>query len=450
MKAHPWMPNSSPETIKRMLEKLGIKDPLELFNDIPEQIILDEQSVYPLGKPLAEWEVKELVESKLRKNNIYPPNRIFRPPCPHITPALVKHIMGRSEFYTAYTPYQPEISQGLLQAFFEYQSMVADLFDMDVVNASHYDGATALAESILMSFRVKKKYRVIMDEYIDPSYRAVVETYLYGIGGKATYVRNLEEERLKEELEKGDVAVVVVDNPTFMGRLRENLESLADLIHEHDALVISLVDPLSLGIIKPPGEYGSDIAVGEGRSLGLGLNYGGYGLGIIAAKWDSKLVRQMPGRIIGLGEDLDGNPAYLMILQTREQHIRRERATSNITTNEALTTIGAAVFMALLGRNGFIELGESILKKTAYLRMLLSKLDSVGVPGEGYYFGRTPVHFHKSYMTVEKELLEKGFLPGLDLSRYWADMKDKALFCVSEMHSKKSIEKLVERLEEVA
>jgi glycine dehydrogenase subunit 1 len=444
------MPNSSPETLKYMLKRIGIDDPLELFDDIPKEIILDEQSLDLLGRPLAEWEVKKLVESKLSKNKIYPQNRIFRPPCPHITPSLVKHIMGRSEFYTSYTPYQPEISQGLLQVFFEYQSMIADLFDLDVVNASHYDGATALAESILMGFRVKRNYNVIMDEYLDPLYKAVIETYLSGIGGRVEYIRNLEEEHLKEKLEKGDTAVVVVDNPTFMGRIRENIEDLVDIIHDYGALVVSLVNPLSLGVIKPPGEYNADIAVGEGRSLGLGLNYGGYGLGIIAAKWDSKLVRQMPGRIIGLGEDVDGNPAYLMILQTREQHIRRERATSNITTNEALTTIGAAVFMALLGRNGFIELGEAILRRTAYLRMLFSRLGNFSVDGNGYYFGRIPIRFSVLYENVEKKLLEKGFLPGLDLSKYWSELKNTALFCVSEIHSKRSIEELVKSLEEVA
>jgi len=449
LKPHPWMPNSSPQIISEMLGKIGLNTLMDLFKDIPSEIIFPENELDPIGNTMDEYQVTLLVNKKLSLNNNYPPNRIFRPPCPHITPALVRHIIGRSEFYTAYTPYQPEISQGLLQAFFEYQSMIADLFELDVVNASHYDGATALAEAILMSFRVKRKYTVILDSYIDPFYKQVIETYLTGINGRTIYLDNLEPEELKRLLETNDVASVIIDNPTFFGRIRENAEELAEIVHDHDTLVISLTDPLSLGVIKPPGEYDADIAVGEGRNLGLGLNYGGYGLGIIAVKWDSKLVRQMPGRIIGLGEDVDGNRAYLMVLQTREQHIRREKATSNITTNEALTTIGAAVFMALLGKTGFTKIGEVILKKTRYMADLFSEINPNIVPSRGYYFERLPILFYDDYTVIEHALRNKGILPGLYLGHYWSVFPRQALFCASEIHRKEDLKMLVDAVKEV-
>ena len=443
------MPNSSPHTISEMLIKIGVNSVMDLFRDLPGEIILPEDELDSIGNPIDEYRVSLLVREKMSFNRVYPLNKIFRPPCPHITPALVRHVMERAEFYTSYTPYQPEISQGLLQAFFEYQSMIADLFELDVVNASHYDGATALAEAILMSFRVKRKYSVILDSYINPFYKRVIETYLSGINGRIIYVEGLESEELKRSLETGDIASIVIDNPTFTGKIRENANELAEIAHEQGALVISLTDPLSLGVIKPPGEYGADIAVGEGRSLGLGLNYGGYGLGIIAVKWDSKLVRQMPGRIIGLGEDLEGNRAYLMILQTREQHIRRERATSNITTNQALITIGAAVFMALLGKNGFTKIGEIILKKTKYMSDLFAGIDPGMIPNSGYYFERIPILFNMNYRLIEDNIRSKGILPGLYLGQYWSEYRRHALFCASEIHSREDLKMLTESIKEV-
>ncbi|MCE4607056.1 MAG: aminomethyl-transferring glycine dehydrogenase subunit GcvPA [Desulfurococcales archaeon] len=448
MKSHPWMPNSSPQTVSEMLREIGLNDLMELFRDIPDEIILPEAKLNSIGNIMDESKINFMVNEKISRDKIYLPNRIFRPPCPHIIPAIVRHIMGRSEFYTSYTPYQPEVSQGLLQAFFEYQSMIADLFELDVVNASHYDGATALAEAVLMSFRVKRKYTVILDSYIDPFYKQVIETYLSGINGRTMYLDNLESEKLKGILETQDTASVVIDNPTFFGRIRENTVELAEIAHDHGALVVSLVEPLSLGIIKPPGEYNADIAVGEGRNLGLGLNYGGYGLGIIAVKWDSKLVRQMPGRIIGLGEDVDGNRAYLMILQTREQHIRREKATSNITTNQALTTIGAAVFMALLGKTGFTRIGEIILKKTKYLADLFSEINPSMIPSRGYYFERLPASFHDDYAIIEKAIRSKGILPGIPLGHYWNMLTRRALFCASEVHRKEDLKTLVDTIKE--
>jgi len=449
LKPHPWMPNSSPQIIGEMLREIGLNNLMELFKDVPDEIILPETKLNPIGNIMDESKINFIINEKISRNKNYPPNRIFRPPCPHIIPAIVRHIMGRAEFYTAYTPYQPEVSQGLLQAFFEYQSMIADLFELDVVNASHYDGATALAEAILMSFRVKRKYTVVLDSYIDPFYKQVIETYLTGINGRTVYLDKLEPENLKRILETHDTASVVIDNPTFFGRIRENTVELAEIAHDNGALVISLVEPLSLGIIKPPGEYDADIAVGEGKNLGLGLNYGGYGLGIIAVKWDSKLVRQMPGRIIGLGEDVDGNRAYLMILQTREQHIRREKATSNITTNEALTTIGSAVFMALLGKMGFTKIGEIILKKTEYLADLFSEMNPNMIPSRGYYFERIPISFQEDYTAIENTIRSKGILPGLHLGQYWSMLTHQALFCASEVHRKEDLKMLVDTVKEV-
>jgi len=444
--SHPWIPNLN----SRVMEEIGINDVMELFSDIPANIMLKEP-LTELGPGMDDYRLLMLMDDKLSRNNVYRPHRMHRPPCPHITPSLVKHVMARSEFYTAYTPYQPEVSQGLLQAFFEYQSMIADLFEMDVVNASHYDGGSALGEAVLMSFRITRKKRVIVDRDVNPFYRRVMETYIRGVGGKVDYVDGLEEDALSEIMNR-DVAALIIDNPTFLGKLRGNTRELAETAHDYGALVIGLTEPLSLGVIKPPGEYGADIAVAEGRSLGLGLNMGGIGLGILAARWDSRIVRQMPGRIIGLGEDVEGNRAYTMILQTREQHIRRERATSNITTNEALATIGAAVFMALLGKEGFKFIGEAILKRTQYLAGRLEDIDGIDLPEKGvYYFENLPIIFHNTeYRVAEDYLRTRGILPGLDLSRLMTDRKDTGLFCVSEIHSRSDIDGLVELLGEMA
>ncbi|MET1101785.1 MAG: aminomethyl-transferring glycine dehydrogenase subunit GcvPA, partial [Pyrodictiaceae archaeon] len=377
--------------------------------------------------------------------------------CLHHVPKAVINIVMRSEFYTAYTPYQPEVNQGLLQALFEYQSLIADLVELDVANASLYDMATAAAEALLMAIRVTRRRKVVVADNIHPERRKVIDTWLLGKNVKPTTVRTHKEKGVidKKDLENKideETAAVYVEIPSFYGTIEDDAEYIADLSHKKGALFIVGFEPLSLGIIKPPGAYGADIAVGEGQPLGLGLDYGGATLGIMAVRWDRKLIRQLPGRLIGLTRSKTKERGYTMILQTREQHIRREKATSNITTNKSLFAIASAVYLTLLGREGLRELAETIWLKSHYTAKLLNELKGVKAPYyDAEFFKEFTVGFDTDYTMIHKELLKRGILGGLPLSRFFSDEAHKkmALFCVTELHSLKDIEYLVKTLGDI-
>ncbi|MCE4617312.1 MAG: aminomethyl-transferring glycine dehydrogenase subunit GcvPA [Desulfurococcales archaeon] len=450
---HPWIPSSTPDEIQKMLEKIGIKDPIELFADVPSELIIKRSLPSDLQpEPLPYWEAERHVETLTNMDKRYPPHNIFTGgSCPHYIHPLVDEILGRAELYTSYTPYQPEIAQGLLQIFFEYQSMISDLFDMDVVNASHYDGAVALAESVLMSARINRRKKILIATPLYDSYIQVLKTYLYGPNIELETASS-PEKVLEDNYNLKEYASVIVGNPDHTGRVwqKNMLQEISQEVEKSGSLLISVTEPLALGIIAPPGEYGAHIAVAEGRSLGVGLNYGGNGLGIIAVKWDRRLVRQMPGRIIGLAEDLDGNPAYTMILQTREQHIRREKATSNITTNEALTTVAAAVQMALLGKTGFKRIGSIILKNTFLGRQLLSKHKCVKLDNNSLYFRELPVFAPGYGENAFLSLASQGFLGPTPATRLWPNNHwFNALFCFNEMHTRRDIETAIQAFLEV-
>jgi len=425
----PWAPSARDKDRKLMLSRIGVKDPMELYSDVPRQIMLDKPPKVGFGRQLSEWEVRRLFEEIVSKNKVYinPPPFLGGGVCFHTVPAAVKAIVSRAEFYTAYTPYQPEINQGLLQAFFEYQSMIADLYDMDVVNASMYDWSTAAAEAMLMALRVKRgrRRRVVIAETVHPERLQTIRTWLYGknvevktvgFDGETGKVRLDELERVVND----DTAAVYIENPNFYGVIEDDVEAIIDYAHKKGALAIVGSDPLSLGLIRPPGSYGADIAVGDGQPLGLGLNYGGPYLGIFAVRWGRRLIRQLPGRLIGLTRTVDGSEhGFIMILQTREQHIRREKATSNITTNEALTTIAAAAYLALLGGEGLRRLARGIWLRSHYAAKKLSGIDGVVAPAfNSEFFKEFTVGFPKTYSTIHKMLLDKGIMGGLDLHRY--------------------------------
>lgn len=466
MVKHPWLPNSPDEIKKKMLETIGVKDVSELFNDIPAEarIKVDWNKLeIGFGKPLSEIEIRRRIEGYLERNKVFknPPPFIGGGAWPHYVPAVVKYIITRGEFMTTYTPYQPEIAYGLMQALFEYQSMIAELLDMEVVNASMYDWASAAAEAFLMSFRINKgKEKVVIPSTINPFHEKVIKSYLWPHKYRIEKVRHdpetglMDLEDLKKKLSDRKTAAVYIENPSFLGFIEENARDIGEIAHDYGAIYIIGVDPLSLGILESPGKLGADIAVGEGQPLGLGLNFGGPYLGIFATKWDMKFVRQMPGRIIGLTTTKTGDQrAFAMILQTREQHIRREKATSNICTNEALCAVAAAVYMALMGKEGFRKLGELILYRSHYAAKKINELTGVKAPRfKSEFFKEFVVDFNNTgieYRTIHEKLLEKGIHGGLYLKPYYPGLGESALFCVTEVHTKQDIDLLVESLREI-
>lgn len=460
--SYPWIPNSSDNIIKEMLSTIGVKSVDDLYSDIPRELLIDEDKWSSMqigaGRPLSEVEVSRIIDNLLDKNA-----KLKAPPFaggglrPHYVPPVVREIVTRGEFLTAYTPYQAEISQGLLQALFEYQSLMADLLEMDVVNSSMYDWASALGEAALMAVRVKGVKRVLVPDVINPFHLSTLKAYTWPQGIEVDFYATDKEngyadvEDLKAKTGKGKASAVYLELPyTFTGIIDMNAKDISEIAHDSDALFIVGVDPLALGIYKPPGELGADIAVGEGQPLGLGLYAGGSTLGIMAVRWDGSLIKQMPGRIIGLTTSKDGSSrAFAMILQTREQHIRRSKATSNITTNAALNAIAAAVYMSLLGPKGIKELAEAIRYRSHYAAAVISR-HGFKLPLKGEFFADFIIETPKPYYDIWRLLLDKGIMAGIPLSNYVTWSKSSwGLLSFSELHTKEDIDLLVNALDEV-
>ncbi len=442
-----------------MMQEIGIKSIDELYADIPEKYRLKK----PLNIPeaLSEFEVKRHVETLLSKNKTNSDMPVFLGAgCwPHYVPAVVKEIVQRSEFLTAYTPYQPEISQGMLQALFEYQSMICELTSMDVANCSMYDWASALGEAARMAARITGRREILIPKIIHPERAATLHVYAEPPGimiEQVAYERengqiNLED--LKNKI-SDKTAAVYIENPSYLGFIETQVDEISEEAHAHGALFILGVDPTSLGILKPPGEYDADIVIGEAQPLGNAMNFGGPLLGIFACRGDMNLIRQMPGRIIGLTTTMDGGgQGFCMALQTREQHIRREKATSNICSNEALCAVASAVYMALLGPQGLRELGETIMYKANYAMRLISEIDGVKAPiFKSAHFKEFTVNFDGAGLSVKevhKKLLQHKIHGGKDISKEVPELGQTAIYCVTEVHSKEEIERLAEVLKEV-
>ena len=442
-----------------MMQEIGIKSIDELYADIPEKYRLKK----PLNIPeaLSEFEVKRHVETLLSKNKTCNDMPVFLGAgCwPHYVPAVVKEIVQRSEFLTAYTPYQPEISQGMLQALFEYQSMICELTSMDVANCSMYDCASALGEAARMAARITGRREILIPKIIHPERAATLHVYAEPPGimiEQLAYERengqiNLED--LKNKI-SDKTAAVYIENPSYLGFIETQVDEISEEAHAHGALFIVGVDPTSLGILKPPGEYDADIVIGEAQPLGNAMNFGGPLLGIFACRGDMNLIRQMPGRIIGLTTTMDGGgQGFCMALQTREQHIRREKATSNICSNEALCAVASAVYMALLGPQGLRELGETIMYKANYAMRLISEIDGVKAPiFKSAHFKEFTVNFDGAGLSVKevhKKLLQHKIHGGKDISKEVPELGETAIYCVTEVHSKEEIERLAEVLKEV-
>ncbi len=462
---HPWIPNSAIKVKEFMMKYLGISDVMELFNDVPKELMIREPLNVGFGRPLTEYEVRRKFLRIMGKNKLFldPPLFIGGGFCLHHIPSALKYIISRGEFYTAYTPYQAEINQGVLQALFEYQSMMAELYGVDVVNASMYNGSTAAAEAVRMALRVKRNRKeVVLASTSHPEVVSVIETWLQGLGVKIrrlSYNRDTGESDVEEakELISKNTAAVYIEYPNFFGIIEKSVKDLIELAHDKNALVIIYANPLALGIFKSPGELGADIVVGDTQPLGMGLNYGGPTAGILGIKYERDLLRQLPGRLIGATKTYDGHDiGFMMILQTREQHIRRERATSNITTNSALTAIAAAIYLALLGSNGIRKLGEAILGRTYYAIKKLSEVPGIKVPAIGnsktIFFREFTIAFKDNASIVVKKLMkEKNVHIGPPLSKFFTDdyLVKCSLVCVTEVHTKDDIDYLANSLKEV-
>jgi glycine dehydrogenase subunit 1 len=442
------------------MREIGIKSIEELYADVPEKYFLKKPLNLP-GEGLSEFEVKRHIETLMSKNMACVDMPIFLGAgCwPHYVPAAVKEIIQRSEFLTSYTPYQPEISQGMLQALFEYQSMICELTAMDVANCSMYDWASALGEAARMASRVTRRNEMLIPKIIHPERKATLQTYTEPAGISVKEIAyNPETGQLNlNDLENkisNKKAAVYIENPSYLGFIEENVGEIGSLAHKHGALFIVGVDPTSLGILKPPGEYGADIVIGEAQPLGNSMNFGGPLLGIFACREDLNLIRQMPGRIIGMTTTLDGSKqGFCMVLQTREQHIRREKATSNICSNEALCAVASAVYMALLGPQGLRDLGETIMYRANYAMRLLSRIKGVKVPiFKSTHFKEFTVNFDGvglSVKEVNERLLKMGVHGGKDISKDFPEFGETSLYCVTEIHSKADIELLAESLEKI-
>jgi glycine dehydrogenase subunit 1 len=424
-----------------MLSQIGVKTVDELFSAIPGKVKIDSvNEVPPSG--ISELELKETLDnlSKKNKNTKEFVSFLGGGAYNHFIPSIVSHIIRKSEFYTAYTPYQPEISQGMLQSIFEYQSLICDLTGMDAANASMYDGATALAEAASVAVHFTGRNEILVSKAINPNYRKVLDTYAEGAGWKVVefgYQQSLgisDFDDASEKISEG-TACVLLANPNFFGCI-EDVEKFSAMAKTKGALSIVSVDPISLGILKRPGDIGVDIVTGEGQALGLPQSYGGPYLGIFAVKKD--YLRLMPGRIVGETVDTKGRRGYVLTLQAREQHIRREKAFSNICSNEALCALAATVYLATMGRSGLKEVASHCLQKTNYAKNKLSKLIAFRSPSFKEFVLKTA----KPVDRINQLLLDNKIIGGLDLGRYYPELKGHMLIAVTELVKKEDIDRL--------
>jgi len=443
----------TPQEIEEMLREVGVRSIEDLFKKVPEHHRFPELDLpEPLTEMEAAAELKEIASANASTDDFI--SFLGAGAYNHYIPAAVDMILQRGEFYTAYTPYQPEVSQGTLQAIFEFQSLMTELTGMDISNASHYDGATAAAEAANLAyhyFRGKRK-KVLVSRAVNPQYRETIRTYMQGLDevdvlGDDTDTGFADDmQNLKDQIDE-KTAIVFVQYPDFFGRIID-YTNLVEFAHEKGALVAFVFNPTSLGVLKPPGEFNADIAVGDGQPLGISLSYGGPYLGIFTTK--EKYVRKLAGRLVGETEDEEGQRAYVLTLTAREQHIRREKSTSNICTNQSLMALAATVYLSLLGKTGFKQVANLCYQKAHYAAKQISQ-----IPGFELAFPETPF-FHefviktpKSVAQINRHLQDHWILGGYDLSQIYPEMKNMMLIAVTEKLSKYDIDELVATLDEV-
>ncbi len=421
-----------------MLDAIGVKSVDDLFTDIPQEF---RDPALNLPAPLSELELKRELQGLAAKNANGDEWAYFlgAGSYRHFIPSVVWNLVKRSEFLTAYTPYQPEISQGVLQASYEFQSLCCQLLNMEVANLGMYDGATAFAEAALMACRLTKRNAVRALSTVSPRYIDVLRTYAVPQGIAVEIVDGAEARGGPE------VACLLVQSPNYYGRV-EDLERLAKAAHSEGSLFVVSTDPIAMGLLRPPGDYGADIAVAEGQPLGIPMSFGGPYVGMFTCA--SAHLRQMPGRIVGKTVDVKGKTGYVLTLQTREQHIRRERATSNICTSETLIAIANAVYMAALGKWGMRRMAELCYHKAHYAAAQIAKLPGYAVASEGVFFKEFVVTCPRSPSAINTALRARKIVGGLDISS--ARAPNRMLVCVTEVNTKAEIDSLVEGLREAA
>ncbi|MBI3858653.1 MAG: aminomethyl-transferring glycine dehydrogenase subunit GcvPA [Thaumarchaeota archaeon] len=454
---HPFLPNLDPALVSEMLKKSGAESVEDLFSDIPSGVRLNRSLRIP--EATSEYGMRREMGERLSRNKSYPGALCFLGGgvWPHYIPAVVESVTARQEFYTSYTPYQAEVSQGMLQALFEYQSLMSDLLSMEACNSSLYDWASAAGEAARMARRVTGRKKLLVAGNAGPQRLGVIQTYAEPTGmvlEKVAFDKSsgrLDMDDLRSKV-SADVAGVYLENPNYFGVIEEDAGEAVSVAHKAGALAIAGVDPISLSLLKPPGEYEADIAVGEGQPLGIPMNYGGPHLGLFSVR-DMNLARSTPGRLIGITSSVadPSRKAFAMVLQTREQHIRREGATSNICTNQSLMAVAAACYLSLLGKTGFRELGESVIANSHYAAKRISKVPGATSPHfSGSFFKEFVVSYSKRRAAdVHRRLAEMNVLGGYPVSEEFGLRAEAGSFCVTEVHTSSDIEKLAVALEEV-
>ncbi len=428
-----------------MLGLLGLSNAGELFRTIPADVQLGRE--LDITDPLAEPEVIAAMEEMAARNlAAIKPSFLGAGVYSHFSPTIVDHLIQRSEFFTSYTPYQPEISQGTLQYIFEFQTLICQLTGMEVANASMYDGSTSMAEAYVMAQRVTRRDKIVVSTSVHPEYREVARTYTQH--GDAEIVEVPFDEatgRLTDTSALDDkTAALVVQSPNFFGCI-EDLKALGEAAHAVGALFIVVVtEAISFGLLKSPGSCGADIVVGEGQSFGIPMCFGGPHLGLFATK--DKFVRQMPGRLCGVAYDKNGNRGFTLTLSTREQHIRREKATSNICTNQGLIALAATIYMEAMGKKGLQEVAEQNAQKAAYAKNAIASLNGYSIPFSSPTFNEFVVRGPKPAAENLESVRANGIIGGLALSKYYDGRENEFLVCVTETGSKKNIDALVAAL----
>ena len=447
-----YIPNTQQEQAE-MLATLGLSSIDELFLDIPEE---HRNPSLDLPSPLSELEIQRELSALAARNRALSsgPSFLGAGSYNHFSPAVVKAIMTRGEFLTAYTPYQPEVSQGTLQVIYEFQTLISNLYEMEVANAGMYDGATSLAEGVLMACRVTRRDQVAIADTVSPFYQQVIRTYCQAQGIRIEVVRHWDPEV------SGDTACLAVQYPNFFGNV-EDLAQHSAAAHDQGALLVISADPTAMGMFQSPGHYDADIVTGEGQPLGIPVSYGGPYVGLFSAK--QQYIRQMPSRLVGRTTDTQGRTGYVLTLQTREQHIRRERATSNICTNEALYALAATIYLAAMGKQGLRQVAELCYHKAHYAASQIEQLPGYslpfnqGTPGRGRgqaFFQEFVIQCPASPAVINQRLLEQNILGGLDVSSppyndpLPAEVDRGMLVCVTEMASREDIDALVAGLAE--
>ncbi|CEG27837.1 aminomethyl-transferring glycine dehydrogenase subunit GcvPA [Bacillus sp. B-jedd] len=441
---HRYLPMTEQDK-SAMLETIGVKSVDELFSDIPEKVRF--QGEYKIKPAKSETELMKELAALAGQNADFKSHASFLGAgvYDHYMPVIVDHVLSRSEFYTAYTPYQPEISQGELQAIFEFQTMICELTGMDVANSSMYDGGTALAEAAMLSAGQTRRKKILISEAVHPESRAVVKTY-----AKGQYIEVVEipvkdgltDLEAMKELAGGDIAAIIVQYPNFFGRI-EQLKEIEEIAHANKSLFVVSSNPLALGVLTPPGKFGADIVVGDAQPFGIPAAFGGPHCGYFAVT--EKLMRKVPGRLVGQTHDDQGRRGFVLTLQAREQHIRRDKATSNICSNQALNALAASVAMTALGKKGVREMAAANIQKAHYAKKVL-KENGLEIVMDGPSFNEFVIKLGKPVKEINQALLQKGIIGGYDLGRDFNGMEGNMLVAVTELRTKEEIDTFAKEL----